>query len=116
MRGQGMKMKDKAIDLLNGIITDQTTKAELDIIKYLKRLVKADLGVKTQNENNITEKEAEEFFNKTYDIYPRKISKVKARSVYMKKILGLPKEKAREKAEKAMAAYNKLLAEAADVE
>nr|DAE47520.1 MAG TPA: putative replisome organizer protein [Caudoviricetes sp.] len=78
-------MNTKAIAFLNGLITDETTKAELDIIDYLKTLVKADKEPKKPK----WEFDYDDYFEKTWKIYPRKTDKVKAKQTYEKKIYGL---------------------------
>ena len=95
MQEKNTKIKDRALRLLNSLITDKTTKADLDTINYLKRLVRADLEPRKAIDNCV-----EEFFEKTWKIYPRKIDKVRAKKVYVSKFTKLNSELAREKARK----------------
>lgn len=92
-------MKTKATKWLNAQIKDETTKAELDIINFLKRLVretaKAENGVDDQV---VTCDEINSFFEKTYSLYPRKVNKVQARTTFEHKLRGMKKDEAREKA------------------
>jgi hypothetical protein len=76
-------MKNKALRLLDSLVTDETTKAELDIINYIKRLVRADHGVKTTNEN---EQYIKELFDKFYAVYCRKGGKEQAYKTWKKKL------------------------------
>ncbi len=81
-------MKAKAIKFLNGLITEETTKGELDIINYLKRLVKADIEPKkTTSVFNY-----KPMFEYLWKMYPRKVGKQNAIKQFEKKIRGLSEE------------------------
>lgn len=77
-------MKNKALKFLNALVTEETPKGELDIIKYLKGLVRADNGVKNTNEN---EPYIKELFDKFYSMYCRKGSKEQAYKTWRKKLI-----------------------------
>lgn len=78
-------MKNKIIKFLNGLITDETTKAELDIINYLKRLVRAEL----EPTKVIPEVDLTPYFEYLWKMYPRKVAKQNAIKQFEKKVRGL---------------------------
>lgn len=80
-------MKSKAIKYLNSLIKDETTKSELDIITYLKRLVNESKEQKT-----IKNIDFMPYFEILWKMYPRKIGKQIAIKQYEKKIRGLNEE------------------------
>lgn len=55
---------------------------------------------KTKKEKGATEAQIDEYFSKTWAIYPRKVSKVQARKTYEKKLSGRTSEEARMTANK----------------
>jgi hypothetical protein len=56
---------------------------------------------KSDKDNNIIGNDKiREYFDKTYELYPRKVSKVQARTTYEHKLRGLTKEEAKDKANK----------------
>ena len=79
-------MRQKAIDWLNKKIADDTTKAELDIIEFIKKCVKEFAPKKVDREK---EDYINELFNKFYGVYPRKGSKEQARKTFRKKLVKL---------------------------
>lgn len=79
-------MKNKALRLLDSLVNDETPKGELDIIQYLKRIVRADNGVKKTNEN---EPYIKELFEKFYGVYIRKGGKEQAYKTWKKKLIKL---------------------------
>ena len=79
-------MKNKALRFLDSLINEETPKGELDIIAYLKRLVRADESVKKTNEN---EPYIKELFEKFYDVYSRKGGKEQAYKTWRKKLIKL---------------------------
>ena len=81
-------MKDKATRFLNGLITEEITKGELDIINYLKRLVKAEIEPK----NDIPKVDYNPYFEYLWKMYPRKVGKQNAIKQFEKKVRGLSEE------------------------
>ena len=79
-------MKNKALRLLDSLVTEETTKGELDIINYIKRLVRADNGVKKQSAH---EPYIKELFDKFYAAYIRKGGKEQAYKTWRKKLIKL---------------------------
>lgn len=79
-------MRQKAIEWLNKKIADDTTKAELDIIEFIKKCVKEFTPKKVDREK---EDYINELFNKFYGVYPRKGSKEQARKTFRKKLVKL---------------------------
>lgn len=75
-------MKTNAINYLNGLITDNTTKKEIDLISFIKKCV---------NEYKMPEKQPKiewnEYFETCWKIYPRKIDKIRARKEFGKRML-----------------------------
>ena len=78
-------MKTKAIKWLTAQITDEMSKGDYDIVQYLKGLVRADKGDKTENAEKV---EWRPMFEKLWSIYPRKIAKAQAVKTFEKKIKG----------------------------
>lgn len=52
----------------------------------------------SQNEQVATTEDLEVWFSKTYEIYPRKVGKVQAKTTFAKKLKGLSREEAKKKA------------------
>lgn len=84
-------MTNKAMKFLNGLINDETTKSELDIINYLKRLVKAEYEPKKY----IPEVDYTPYFEFLWKLYPRKVAKQNAIKQFEKKVRGLNEEEIR---------------------
>ena len=78
-------MKTKAIKWLTAQITDEMSKGDYDIVQYLKGLVRADKGDKTETAEKV---EWRPMFEKLWSIYPRKIAKAQAVKTFEKKIKG----------------------------
>lgn len=53
---------------------------------------------KSAESTNATDTDIQTWFNKVYDIYPRKVNKVQAKTTFEKKIKGLTKDEAHKKA------------------
>lgn len=85
-------MKSKALKWLNSQVNDGTTKAEIDIIDFLKRLVR---------EHKVEEKKPQvdikPYFEKLWQLYPRKIGKQNAIKQFEHKVRGLTEQECREK-------------------
>lgn len=97
-------MKTKAIKWLSAQIRDDTCKADIDIIEFCKKCVKS---YEVEQKNNENEEYVAELFNKFYDIYARKGSKVQAYKTFRKKLIKLKtKEEILEKARKIAKLYS----------
>lgn len=90
-------MKTKAIKWLNEQVNDSTTKAELDIIDFLKKCVKSYV----EEEKDPKEKvDINKYFDVLWKIYPRKVNKENAKKALEHKLRGLTEEECREKCNK----------------
>lgn len=76
--------KSKAIKFLNSLITDETQKCDLDIIKYIKKVLNEVESSKPTKEN---EDYIRELFLKFYDKYKRKGGKEQAYKTWRKKLI-----------------------------
>lgn len=77
-------MKSKAIKWLNAQVTDEMSKGDYEIVKYLKGLVNAEKkAVETADES-----EWRPMFEKLWSIYPRKVAKAQAVKTFAKKVKG----------------------------
>lgn len=86
-------MKTPAINYLNSLINDSTTKKELDIINFIKKCVK---------EYKVVEKPKlvdgwQNYFETLWKLYPRKVGKQQAIKMFQRKIIGLNEEETRNK-------------------
>ena len=85
-------MKSKAIKFLNSIINDDTTKAELDVIDFLKKLVR---------DYKVPEKKQDvdwlPMFETLWKLYPRKIGKQNAIKQFEHKVRGLSEQECKDK-------------------
>lgn len=79
-------MKTKAIKWLNSKIADETTKAELDIIEFIKKCVNS-FAIEPKNQEK--EDYIKELFDKFYKIYKRKGARVQAYKTWRKKLVKL---------------------------
>ena len=87
-------MKSKAIKWLNEQITDETTKAELDIIEFIKLCVR-EMKVKVAEEK--PKVDWLPMFETLWKLYPKKSDKLNAKKMFERKIRGLTEEECREK-------------------
>lgn len=78
-------MKNKAIKWLNAQITDEMSKGDYEIVKYLKGLVNAEKKAKAETAD---ESEWRPMFEKLWAIYPRKVAKAQAVKTFAKKVKG----------------------------
>ncbi len=86
-------MKTPAINYLNGLITDSTTKKELDIIDFIKKCIK---------EYKVVEKPKlvdgwQNYFETLWKLYPRKVDKQQAIKMFQRKIIGLDEDETKNK-------------------
>lgn len=87
-------MKTKSIKWLNEQITDETTKAELDIIEFVKLCVR-EMKVKVAEEK--PKVDWLPMFETLWKLYPKKSDKLNAKKMFERKIRGLTEEECREK-------------------
>lgn len=96
-------MKTKALKWLNEKITDNTTKAELDIIEFCKKAIRE---LKQEPKNQENEDYIKELFDKFYKIYVRKGARVQALKTFRKKLIKLKtKDEILDKARKIAKIY-----------
>lgn len=96
-------MKSKAIKWLNELITEETTKAELDIIAFCKKCVNE---FKVEKKDSAKEEYINQLFAKFYAVYKRKGGKVQALKTFKKKLIKLKtNEEILEKARKIAKLY-----------
>lgn len=87
-------MKSKAIKWLNEQITDETTKAELDIIEFIKLCIR-EMKVKVAEEK--PKVDWLPMFETLWKLYPKKSDKLNAKKMFERKIRGLTEEECRQK-------------------
>ena len=87
-------MKSKSLKWLNSKITDETTKAELDIIEFIKLCVR-EMKVKVAEEK--PKVDWLPMFETLWKLYPKKSDKLNAKKMFERKIRGLTEEECREK-------------------
>lgn len=85
-------MKTKAIKWLNSKITDDTTKGELDVIDFLKKLVRDYKAPEKKQEFDWSP-----MFETLWKLYPRRVGKQNAIKQFEHKIRGLTEQECREK-------------------
>ena len=85
-------MKTQAIKYLNGLVTDETTKKEIDLIDFIKKCVR-----EYAEEEKKPVVEWENYFETLWKMYPRKINKQLAKKTFEHKIRGLTDEECRTK-------------------
>ena len=85
-------MKSKATKFLNSLIKDDTTKAELDVIDFLKKLVREYQAPEKKQEFDWSP-----MFETLWKLYPKKSDKLNAKKMFERKIRGLTEEECREK-------------------
>lgn len=88
-------MKTNAIKYLNALVTDNTTKKEIDLIDYIKKCVR-----EYKTENKAPEVDWLKYFQKLWELYPRKVNKELAKRTFEHKIRGLNEEDCKEKCRK----------------
>lgn len=85
-------MKSKAIKWLSDQVQPNTTKSELDVIDFLKKLVR---------EYKVPEKKQEfdwsPMFETLWKLYPRKVNKVLAKKTFEHKVRGLTEQECKDK-------------------
>lgn len=96
-------MKSKSLEFLNGLINEDTTKKQIDIIEYIKKCVNAYKEVvKPKNCAEIFV-----YFDKLWKMYPKKINKELAKRTFEHKFRGLNEEECKEKANKIYLLFSK---------
>lgn len=86
-------MKASANRYLNGLITDSTTKKELDVIDFIKKCIKEYKPV--EKPKLVTD--WANYFETLWKLYPRKVDKQRAIKMFQRKIIGLSEEETRSK-------------------
>lgn len=86
-------MKTQAIKYLNGLVTDETTKKEIDLIDFIKKCVREFKEEKPQ----VEKVDWEQYFEKLWKMYPKRSDKATARKMFERKIRGLSDEECRAK-------------------
>lgn len=103
-------MKSKCLNYLNSLITENTTKKELDLIDYIKKCVKEQ-----KEEKPITAKvDWLPYFEKLWKMYPRKINKEQAKKTFEHKIRGLTEQECKDKCNaiyKAQISYQNIISQ-----
>ena len=84
--------KEDAYEFLNGLITPDMPVKNLEIIKFIKKCVKAYFETEEK-----TAPDWQKYFDKLWEIYPRKIEKQNAKKTFEHKIRGYNDEETKEK-------------------
>ena len=107
-------MKSKAIKWLSTQVQPTTTKAELDVIDFLKKLVRE---YQVPEKNTEKEQYIDELFAKFYKVYIRKGGREQAKKTFRKKLIKCKtNEEILEKARKIVKVYNQVVQEYQDRE
>lgn len=85
-------MKSKALKWLNEQVNDNTTKAELDIIEFIKSCIN-----EKKEKESLPKVDFQPYFEKLWQLYPRKIGKQNAIKQFEHKVRGLTEQECREK-------------------
>ena len=84
-------MKKRAIEWLSAHITNETTKAELDLIEFIRQCVK-NAKERESVPKNESAVDIDKYFNVLWTIYPKKTGKEQAKKTFEHKLRGLTKE------------------------
>ena len=85
-------MKSKAIKWLSAQVQPTTTKAELDVIDFLKKLVRDYKAPEKKQEFDWSP-----MFETLWKLYPRKVNKVLAKKTFEHKVRGLTEQECKDK-------------------
>lgn len=85
-------MKSKATKFLNSLIKDDTTKAELDVIDFLKKLVRDYKAPEKKQEFDWSP-----MFETLWKLYPRRVNKILAKKTFEHKVRGLTEQECKDK-------------------
>lgn len=85
-------MKAQSIRYLNSLITDDTTKKELDMIAFIKKCVN-----EFKTEDNKPVVDWQKYFEKLWKLWPRKVNKELAKRTFEHKIRGLNEQECKDK-------------------
>lgn len=89
-------MKTQALNYLENLITDETSKKELDLIEFIKKCVKEYKEREVQK--CITESvDWLPYFEKLWSLYPRRDAKQTAKKSFERKIRGLNEQQIKDK-------------------
>lgn len=89
-------MKSKSLKYVESLITNKTTKEELDLIDFIKKCIR-NYKEKEIIENKVN---LEHYFDSLWGLYPRKVNKELAKKTFEHKMRGLTEEETRDKANK----------------
>lgn len=85
-------MKTKAIEFLNSLVRDDTTKKEIDLIEFVKKCVR-----EYAEPEKVAKVDLQQFFDVLWKVYPRKANKELAKRTLEHKLRGLTETECREK-------------------
>lgn len=85
-------MKSKAMKWLSAQVQPTTTKAELDVIDFLKKLVREYKAQEKKQEFDWSP-----MFETLWKLYPRKVNKVLAKKTFEHKVRGLNEQECKDK-------------------
>lgn len=85
-------MRTKAIKYLNSLITENTTKKEIDLIEFIKKCVR-----ETKEPEKSPKVDWETMFETLWKLYPKKINKVLAKRTFEHKVRGLTEQECKDK-------------------
>ena len=85
-------MKTEAIKYINSLVSDDTTKKELDLLEFIKKCVR-----EFREEEKKEQVDWKPYFEKLWSLYPRKVNKQLASKTFEHKVRGLSAEECREK-------------------
>lgn len=85
-------MKSKAISYLNGLVNDETTKKEIDLLDFIKKCVR-----EFKSPEELPKVEWQKYFETLWKIYPRKVEKQNAKKMFERKIRGLNEQECKDK-------------------
>lgn len=88
-------MKAQAIKYLNELITEETTKKEIDLIEFIKKCVRD-----TKETTREPPVDWQKYFETLWKMYPRKVNKELAKRTFEHKIRGLNEEECKDKCNK----------------
>lgn len=98
-------MKTQAIKYLNGLVGNETTKGEIDLIDFIKKCVNSYCEKPKPDSSN--DEYIDELYKKFYDIYRRKGSREQGRKTFHKKLCKIKdREQILEKARKIAKLYS----------
>lgn len=85
-------MKSKAIKWLSAQVQPTTTKSELDVIDFLKKLVRDYKSPEKKQEFDWSP-----MFETLWRLYPRRVNKILAKKIFEHKVRGLTEQECKDK-------------------